>query len=146
MAISPTDILFPIKAFTKMVQNLDRRLRLVENREVPAGGGVTPPPDPGTDPTTPTLGAGWSPAPPYQVIQYWRDSSNVVHLRGTASMAGVTLPATLFTLAAGNRPLSQLVYSVPTYSVVDVAANGNVIVREVQNYVSLDGISFRAEA
>jgi hypothetical protein len=145
MATSPTDILFPIKAFSKMVQNLDRRLRIVENREVPSGTTPGPTPDPGTDPTTPALSGGWAVAPPYQQISYWRDGSNIVHLRGTASMGAVTLPATLFTLSATNRPLANLVYGVPTYAVIEVEPDGDVVVREATSFVSLDGISFRAE-
>jgi hypothetical protein len=145
MALIPTDVLFPIKAFTRMVQNLDRRLRIVENREVPAGAGPGPTPDPGTDPVTPTLPGAWVPVPPYQEVSYWRDGSNIVHLRGTANMGSVTLPSTLFTLGAGFRPTATLVYGVPTYSVVDVEADGDVIVRMCTSFVSLDGISFRAE-
>ena len=128
-----------------MVQNLDRRLRIVENREVPTGAGPGPGPNPGTDPVSPTLPGGWAITPPYQQISYWRDGSNIVHLRGTASIGAVTLPATLFTLAAGFRPLANLVYGVPTYSVVEVEPDGDVVVRECTSFVSLDGISFRAE-
>lgn len=146
MALIPSDILFPIKAVTRAIQNLDRRLRIVENREIPTGAGPGPGPDPGTDPTTPTLPGGWAVVPTYQQISYWRDSSNVVHLRGTASMGSVTLPMTLFTLSTGNRPTSSLVYGVPTYSITEVRANGDVVVRECASFVSLDGISFRAEA
>lgn len=146
MALNPTDILFPIKAFTRMVQNLDRRLRIVENREVPTGGGPGPTPDPGTDPVTPALPGGWSPVTLYQQMSYWRDSSNIVHLRGTASMGSVTLPMTLFTLSTGNRPTASLVYGTPTYAVVEVQPDGDVVVREAVSFVSLDGISFRAEA
>jgi len=145
MALIPTDLLFPIKAFTKMVQNLDRRLRIVENREVPTGAGPGPTPDPGTDPVTPALPGGWAPVTLYQQMSYWRDGSNVVHLRGTASMGSVTLPMTLFTLSTGNRPTAALVYGTPTYAVVEVQSDGDVVVREATSFVSLDGISFRAE-
>lgn len=144
MALSPTDVFFPIRALTKAISNLDRRLRKLEHREMPASGTTPPiPPDPGTDPVTPGLGSGWLGAPPYQSVSYWRDGSNIVHLRGTATASGMTFPSTMFTLATDMRPPAQLSYGVPTYAVVDVMPTGEVVVRTAQNYVSLDGISFR---
>ena len=44
MALSPTDIFYPIRALTRSIGNLDRRLRKVETREIPTstGGGGGP--------------------------------------------------------------------------------------------------------
>jgi hypothetical protein len=135
---------YVFKQITRAITNLDRRLRIVENRETGGGGGGTTPPEP-TTPVTPTLPGGWNVVAPYQIVGFWKDSSNAVHLQGTASLpSGVTFPVTLFTLPADFRPLAQLSFSVPTYGVIDVLSSGEVRVREAVGFVSLDGISFLA--
>ena len=144
MSLIPSDLLYPIKAVMTAIHQLDNRLRIVEKREVGTSG-TAPPPDGGqeTPPTSPTLGAGWTVVPPYSGVTYFRDYGGVVHLQGTVALA-VGLPSTMFTLITGHRPTAQLAFQVPTYAIVDITLNGDVIVRQATGYVSLDGINFKA--
>ena len=104
---------------------------------------------------------------PYGGASYYRDNQRVVHLSGVSksrSFQAVQLPyplppsnlcgygesATMFVLPVGYRPAAREIFAIDSSSAhgrVDVAPDGEVIcVSGVgDQYVSLDGIAFRAE-
>jgi hypothetical protein len=87
----------------------------------------------------------------YNGAAYFKDSCDIVHLRGLikAGVGDVPGETTLFTLPAGFRPPSRQLHVVCTHpnaaGRVDVLTDGRVNVLEGKlNWISLDGISFRA--
>ena len=107
---------------------------------------------------TPALQNGWAPyANSYNPPSYFKDSMGIVHLRGM--VRGGTLRNTIFTLPAGYRPINRELFLVASampsaaatngsgFGRVDVANDGQIIAWEGNNdWLSLDGITFRAEA
>ncbi|MFC1783955.1 hypothetical protein ACFL02_10320, partial [Planctomycetota bacterium] len=92
------------------------------------------------------LGSGFNPA------GYFKDSMGVVHLRGVVKDG--TINYAIFTLPSGYRPEYREVHATVTYDSsdgnamarVDVLSNGVVVASKGNNaYVTLDGITFRAE-
>lgn len=108
-----------------------------------------------------TVFIGWgSYGSSYPGASYYRDSEGIVHIAGVAQSA-VSSPmpinpnlcggtfATIFTLPPGDRPAARQVFAVDSNTAhgrVDVAPNGDVICMSGagDQYVSLDGITFRA--
>jgi hypothetical protein len=85
--------------------------------------------------------------------EYYKDSIGRVHLKGTVKNGVTTSGTTMFTLPAGYRPNALLIFttiggSSHVLSRVDVDSAGNVMFNRGGDnaYLSLDGISFRAEA
>jgi hypothetical protein len=85
---------------------------------------------------------------PWATVAYYKDSMNVVHLRGMMT-AGV-IAATAFTLPAGFRPLANEYFSVASngaFASVFITPAGDVTVQVGSNvWVSLSGVSFRTDA
>lgn len=88
-------------------------------------------------------GSGYAPS------GYFKDSTGVVHLRGLVKSGPVgSLP--IFTLPPQYRPAFRAIFPVKTFAAdvgrVDVLADGSVIpIDGSSSYVSLEGITFRAE-
>lgn len=107
---------------------------------------------------TPALQNGWAPyGNGFNPPTYFKDSLGIVHLRGM--VRGGTLRNTIFTLPAGYRPINRGLFLVASampsagatngsgFGRVDVANDGQVTAWEGTNeWLSLDGITFRAEA
>jgi hypothetical protein len=81
----------------------------------------------------------------YESAGFWKDPFDVVHLQGLVE-AG-TVPATIFTLPEGYRPVGQATFGVISNGAIggiDITAAGGVYVFQGNNtYVQLNGISFR---
>lgn len=95
---------------------------------------------------------------PYNRVGFFKDSCGVVHLRGLIKSGAFSSPngdKPLFTLPGGYRPASQELHAVtsngsnntnPKLGRVDIMPDGKVFVVGGNNgWLSLDGISFRAE-
>ena len=107
---------------------------------------------------TPALQNGWAPyGNNFNLPAYFKDSLGIVHLRGM--VRGGTLRNSIFTLPVGYRPINRELFLVASampsatstngsgFGRVDVANDGQVIAWEGTNeWLSLDGITFRAEA
>jgi hypothetical protein len=82
---------------------------------------------------------------------YYKDKEGTVHLRGLIKNGTATPGTVLFTLPAGYRPSTsgQSVFAVISNNElgrVDVKTNGDVVIIFGTNqFLSLDGISFRAD-
>lgn len=125
------DPAFIIRQLSTAIQNLDRRLRIVENREITAGATTAPTPE-----------AGWSNAgAPYALVGYWKDLAGTVNLQGRA--IGGAFPSVILTLPEGFRPPGTLQFQ-QIGNVVEVLSNGQVRTVSGSGAVTLDGISFRA--
>ena len=106
---------------------------------------------------TPALQSGWAPyGNGYNPPAYFKDSMGIVHLRGMVTNG--TLQSAIFTLPVGYRPANRELLLVGCFMPnpatrdsgfgrVDVASDGQVIAWEGRKeWLSLDGITFRAEA
>lgn len=111
---------------------------------------------------TPALQAGWgqysnpsTPTAVFSEVRYKKAADGVVEVKGMISGGTVTAGTTLFTLPAGYRPDSQLLFraanagSGANNSRVDVMPDGKVILRQspgtsASTWLSLDGITFVA--
>ncbi len=108
--------------------------------------------------SSPTFGSGWQ---NYSVVhgngfedaRYYVDNGRV-YLGGLIRKTfGITAGEVMLTLPVGYRPQKQRIFTVSTEAGIvriDVAANGNVVFNGPahnggQNWVSLDGISFRVD-
>ena len=108
--------------------------------------------------SSPTFGSGWQ---NYSVVhgngfedaRYYVDSGRV-YLGGLIrKTSGIVAGEVMITLPAGYRPQKQRIFTVSTEAGIvriDVAANGNVVFNGPshnggQNWVSLDGVSFRTD-
>lgn len=84
----------------------------------------------------------------YENGKYGKDQRNFVILKGLVKSG--TINTSMFTLPAGFRPLAKRVFPVAsnsTIGVVEVRTDGTVVPTIGNNtYVSLEGISFYAEA
>jgi hypothetical protein len=103
--------------------------------------------------TAPTLGGGWSNyGSGYSTAGYYKDPFGTVHLKGVIA-GGTTTNTTVYTLPAGYRPLEKLILTSTSYTGaayvftrIDIDTGGNVIVvTGSNNFLSFDGLSFRAE-
>lgn len=103
---------------------------------------------------TPTLATGWSNyGAEYSPARYIKDSAGFVHLGGliknTTSVDGVN--NVCFILPSGCRPFYRLIFSQNRnglFNRIDIMQNGEVYIYlsgGSTNYVSLDGIIFKAE-
>ena len=82
----------------------------------------------------------------FQAAGYFKDADGIVHLAGMVTGGGNT---SVFVLPAGYRPLTKhrfVVLANGALGYVDVQAGGNVFFTTGSPWVSLDGISFLAEA
>lgn len=123
-----------IEQIVQAITNLDKRIRALSVSEDKLRAWVAP-----------TLLNSWANSGgAYQVAGYWKDPWNIVHLRGRVT--GGAFSSTIFTLPARFLPAATGSFSVPTGAVVDVQASGNVVAISGTTYVSLDSITFRAEA
>ena len=133
---------------------------------------LAPPPADAEDPLTDGQSTGFGPTwsiydyPTFGVPGYYRDDQGVVHLDGVVysfnnapggngaiqnqceNSNGAPLP-NIFVLPAGYRPAAREIFSVDSGNApgrVDVLADGEVICvyGSGDQYVSLDGITFRA--
>jgi hypothetical protein len=98
---------------------------------------------------TPVLQNGWL---VYDVANftspgYYRDFMGRCHLRGLVKSG--TLPGTIFTLPAGYRPTKTHIFATISNDLlgqIRVQADGQVVATGGSNtWISLDGVSFRAE-
>ncbi len=95
----------------------------------------------------PTLFPGWSNRSGYSPAGYFKDSLGVVHLRGVLLTGG----GAIFALPPGYRPSATMLFQAPTGGSivtvqVEVQPSGFVFpVTNFSQYISLDGITFRAE-
>ncbi|CAL2079026.1 hypothetical protein [Tenacibaculum sp. 190524A02b] len=108
--------------------------------------------------SSPTFGAGWqnysvSHGNGFEDARYYIDNGRV-YLGGLVrKTSGINAGEVILTLPIGYRPQKQRIFTVSTEAGivrVDVAANGNVIFNAPahsggQNWVSLEGISFRVD-
>ena len=82
---------------------------------------------------------------PFATAAYYKDKSGIVHLKGTVKNG----TQDIFILPVGYRPNSILVFDVISSSGlgrIDITVNGGVsFVSGGNGFVSLDGITFRAE-
>jgi hypothetical protein len=82
----------------------------------------------------------------YNPAGFFKDSLGIVHLRGL--IKGGSTRKAIFTLPAGYRPSFQEILVVQTSSSpgrLDVKTNGEVYPYVNSEWVSLDGITFRAK-
>lgn len=95
----------------------------------------------------PTLINNWANYGSWGGAGYFKDSNNVVHLRGLIKDG--TVPSAAFVLPAGYRPGAQTLFMTMANGAVarvDVETGGNVYMHTGNNaYWSLDGITFLAE-
>ena len=99
---------------------------------------------------TAVLFAGWSNLAGYTPAAFYKDKEGRVHLSGMVNFpSGPSSGTTIFNLPEGYRPNGRIVFSVLNSGVIgrlDVLANGNLSVfTGSTGYMSLDGISFRAD-
>ena len=95
---------------------------------------------------TPTLSGLWvNYDSVFTPAGFYKDDMGVVHLRGLVKNGS----GEIFVLPVGYRPAYQLIFSVVAdnaFGRVDITTTGVVLFAIGSNaYVSLDGISFRAE-
>ena len=87
----------------------------------------------------------------FAAVSYYKDKEGIVHVRGMANVPANPVGITIFNLPAGYRPSTSGAHVFMTMgnnvaTRVDVASNGNVIFNSgTVGWVSLDGISFRAD-
>ena len=97
----------------------------------------------------PTFGTNWvNYGGSYNTAGYYRDGDGVVHLKGLVTGGSYSSSALLFTLPAGFRPVGRCVFSIisnQAHGRLDINTNGNVIPYVGSSWLSLDGISFKAE-
>ncbi|GAB3517401.1 Kelch repeat-containing protein [Emticicia fontis] len=87
---------------------------------------------------------------PYATAGYYKDKESVVHLKGMIKGGTTTRPTILFNLPAACWPAQTMVFTVAsgdgTFGRVDVTTLGQVqFYSGVNTYLSLDGITFRAD-
>ena len=79
---------------------------------------------------------------------YWKDSDNVVNIRGVIRNGATSSGTTIFTLPVGYRPAHREIFTVNINGGsgrIDVLADGSVVVQVASSvYTSLSGISFLA--
>jgi hypothetical protein len=82
-------------------------------------------------------------------VGYFKDNNNIVHLKGWIKSGTTGYSYAIFTLPQYYRPsevFEQFCLSNNTVGILQIGTNGNVVLGVGSNtYVSLDGISFRAE-
>lgn len=85
----------------------------------------------------------------YEDAGYYRDSFDIVYLRGVVKDGTVGAAGVIFTLPVGYRPENNRIFSNYTNSGVghvEVESDGDVIAKAGGNtWFSLDGVSFRVE-
>ena len=92
----------------------------------------------------------------FNEVGFYKDSVGIVHLKGLAAQwcgGGNGAGATIFTLPVGYRPLEtelQVTLSNNAVNRINVNANGTVVPELAVGsasgqWISLDGVSFRAE-
>lgn len=98
---------------------------------------------------TPSFNNGWENySTSFSECGYFKNSSGIVHIKGLVKNG--TIGQGIFVLPAGYRPSRTLILTVSTnpnvYGQVRITSSGSVECTEgSSNWVSLDGISFRAE-
>lgn len=84
----------------------------------------------------------------WRAARFWKDPMGIVWLEGLVALG--TIGTTIFTLPAGYRPGSGMMWATSTstgYGRVDVAPTGNVVSQSGGNgYFSLSVIDFKQEA
>jgi hypothetical protein len=97
----------------------------------------------------PTFGTNWGNfGSGYNTAGYYRDGDGIVHLRGLVTGGSYSDTATLFTLPAGFRPGGRCLFSINSNNAhgrLDITSDGRVIPYIGSSWISLDGISFKAE-
>ena len=96
----------------------------------------------------PAFENSWANISTDRLAAFYKDPQGRVHLKGLIHAGSVGFTA--FTLPAGYRPADQKIFAVISNGAlgrVDVSNLGfvQIITPSTNNYVSLDGISFRAE-
>jgi hypothetical protein len=91
----------------------------------------------------------WLPVEPFYPPAFYKDSNNLVRLRGVAKLVSGSLPSVMFTLPKEMRPVQSLKLRVATLAgsryqtgLVNITKNGDVIAVEGQMAFSLDSIAF----
>ena len=98
---------------------------------------------------TPAWGTNWGNyGNSYNTGGYYRDGDGIVHLKGLVTGGSYGNSATLFTLPVGFRPGGRCLFTVITdnaHGRLDITTTGQVIPYVGSGWLSLDGISFKAE-
>jgi hypothetical protein len=83
----------------------------------------------------------------YQTAAFYKDLFGVVHFKGLVKSG--TVGAAIFTLPSGYRPIAETIFvanAAGAFGDLRVSAVGNVWLNAGTNgYLSIDGISFRAQ-
>lgn len=120
-------------SLVRTINNLDARIRKIDNREVRV-----------QEWQTPSLLNSWANVgAPYADTGYYKDPHGLVHLRGALDTGSP--PSVAFVLPTNYRPQATLSFSVPDGATVEVESDGSVNIQAAVGAVSLDAISFRAE-
>ena len=97
----------------------------------------------------PTFGTNWGNfGSSYTTAGYYRDGDGIVHLKGLVTGGSYSDTETLFTLPTGFRPGRRYLFSVISNNAhgrLDITSDGRVIPYIGSSWISLDGISFKAE-
>tara|TARA_B100001564_G_C20470527_1_gene592415 strand:- start:46 stop:861 length:816 start_codon:yes stop_codon:yes gene_type:complete len=97
----------------------------------------------------PTFGTNWGNyGGTYNTAGYYRDGDGIVHLRGLVTGGSYGSTGTIFTLPAGFRPGGRHLFSIisnQAHGRLDIKSTGQVIPYVGASWISLDGISFKAE-
>jgi hypothetical protein len=98
---------------------------------------------------TPAWGTNWGNyGGSYNTGGYYKDGDGIVHLKGLVTGGSYGSSATLFTLPAGFRPGGRCLFTIITdnaHGRLDIKTTGQVIPYVGSGWLSLDGISFKAE-
>lgn len=132
MSMSAGAPMFPLRALTQAVRNLDRRIRKVENREISLEAPIT----------IPALLNSWVAVGGYSLPSYWKDNNGTVNLAGRVS--GGAVPSIMFVLPVGYRPRATQSFGTSLGDVIEIDVAGVVTVVTGASPVSLDGLTFRA--
>lgn len=98
----------------------------------------------------PTLLNGWvNHGYGFSTVEYWKDSDDIVHIKGLIINGNSAEGTVIFTLPVGFRPTLKESFAVVAnnaFGQVDVNYNGNVVTRRTSTaHTSLSGISFLAK-
>lgn len=97
---------------------------------------------------TPTLLNSWTDwAAAFDTPAYYKDKSNVVHLKGLARNGTATSGTVLFNLPSGYRPAKEKIFvtvSNDAFGQIRIQTDGDVVIQTGSTaWISFEGITFR---